>query len=49
MAEQKAVVITGRGQPLALQTRPVPTPGPNEVLVKVNIVGCSYNDALESD
>ncbi|PNP55514.1 hypothetical protein THARTR1_04344 [Trichoderma harzianum] len=37
MAEQKAVVITGRGQRLALETRPVPTPGPNDVLVKINI------------
>ncbi|QYT02078.1 Alcohol dehydrogenase,zinc-containing [Trichoderma simmonsii] len=49
MAEQKAVVITGRGQPLALQTRPVPTPGPNEVLVKVNIVGLNPHDQYVRD
>ncbi|UKZ79909.1 hypothetical protein TrVFT333_007672 [Trichoderma virens FT-333] len=49
MAEQKAVMITGRGERLVLGTRPIPTPGPNEVLVKISIVGLNPHDQYVRD
>ncbi|KAL7932979.1 GroES-like protein [Trichoderma chlorosporum] len=49
MAEQKAVMITGRGQPLVLGSRSIPTPGPNEVLVKINITGLNPHDQYVRD
>lgn len=40
MAEQKALLVTGPGDRIVLGTRPIPTPGSREVLVKVAIAGC---------
>ncbi|KAL2839261.1 putative alcohol dehydrogenase [Aspergillus pseudoustus] len=43
---QKALVITEVGKPLTLITdRPIPTPGPNQVQVKVRVAGLNYHDA----
>ncbi|KAL3459038.1 putative alcohol dehydrogenase [Aspergillus heterothallicus] len=43
---QKALVITEIGNPLTLITdRPVPTPGPNQVQVKVLVAGVNGHDA----
>ncbi|KAL7942625.1 GroES-like protein [Trichoderma barbatum] len=49
MAEQKALMITGRGHQIILGTRAIPTPGPNEVLVKINIAGLNPHDQLVRD
>ena len=45
----RAVVITRNGGPevLELQEVPVPVPGPNELLVKVEAVGVNYRDVYE--
>jgi D-arabinose 1-dehydrogenase-like Zn-dependent alcohol dehydrogenase len=32
---QKALLLTEIGKPLSLGTRPIPTPGPGQVLVKL--------------
>ncbi|KAL7803495.1 GroES-like protein [Trichoderma aethiopicum] len=49
MAEQKAFLVTGPGNPVVLGTRPIPTPGPNEVLVKMTIAGLNPHDQLVRD
>lgn len=46
MAQQKALLVTGPGDRIVLGTRPIPTPGPKEVLVKVAIAGCMYHSIL---
>ncbi len=35
MASQKALIIPAKGSPFTLVERPIPTPGPGEVLVKL--------------
>ncbi len=40
----KAAVVTGFTSPLELQDRPVPTPGPGEVLVRIEASGLCHTD-----
>ncbi|KAH8123736.1 NADPH2:quinone reductase [Trichoderma asperellum] len=49
MAQQKALLVTRPGDRIVLGTRPIPTPGPKEVLVKVAIAGLNPHDQLVRD
>lgn len=40
----KAALLTGFGAPLALEDVPVPTPGPGEVLIRVEACGVCHSD-----
>ena len=40
----KAAVVTEFGQPLVLEDRPIPTPGPGEVLVRIEASGLCHTD-----
>jgi alcohol dehydrogenase, propanol-preferring len=40
----RAAVVTGFGQPLEIQDRPIPTPGPNQVLVRMEASGLCHTD-----
>ncbi len=40
----RAAVVTGFGQPLEIQDRPVPTPGPHQVLVRMEASGLCHTD-----
>jgi propanol-preferring alcohol dehydrogenase len=40
----QAAVCVAYGEPLALQTRPLPTPGPGEVLLRIDAVGLCATD-----
>ncbi|KAK7040273.1 hypothetical protein VNI00_009740 [Paramarasmius palmivorus] len=44
MAEQKALLLKEKCGPLVLGTRPIPKPGPGELLVKVQAVGLNPVD-----
>ncbi|RDW58744.1 hypothetical protein BP6252_13220 [Coleophoma cylindrospora] len=47
---QKALVVTEVGKPLQLVTdRPVPQPGPNQVLLKVTVAGLNPHDEKARD
>jgi NADPH2:quinone reductase len=47
--EMRAVVARGPGKPdvLEIQTRPVPRPGPGEILVRVRAAGVNRPDVLQ--
>ncbi|KAM0265172.1 hypothetical protein ACHAQJ_000325 [Trichoderma viride] len=49
MAEQKALLVTEPGNRIVLGTRPIPTPGSKEVLVKISIAGLNPHDELVRD
>jgi len=40
----KAAVVRAFDQPLAIEERPVPTPGPGQVLVKMETCGVCHTD-----
>ena len=44
----KAVVVTGYGDPdkMEIQEVPMPTPGPNEICIKVSRAGINFADIL---
>ena len=44
MATMRAAVVHAFGQPLTIEQRPVPTPGPGEVLVRVIASGVCHTD-----
>ncbi|HEY6556322.1 MAG TPA: alcohol dehydrogenase AdhP [Polyangiaceae bacterium] len=47
----KAAVVRKFGEPLTIEERPIPTPGPGEVLVKIKATGVCHTDlhAAEGD
>ena len=47
----KAAVVREFGKPLTIEEVPIPTPGPGEVLVKVQACGVCHTDlhAIEGD
>jgi NADPH2:quinone reductase len=45
MSTQKALVVTAIGSPMVIQDRAIPTPAPNQVLVKVHIAGLNPHDS----
>ncbi|KAI6900224.1 hypothetical protein D0869_10388 [Hortaea werneckii] len=49
MATHLAAVATGRGQPLVVQSRRTPKPGPDELLVQVKAVGLNPADHIMRD
>lgn len=49
MPSQRALLVTRPGAPVTLGTRAIPTPGPNQVLVKVSIAGLNPHDRLIRD
>lgn len=51
MRKMKAAVARGFGQPLTIEEVPVPTPGPGEVLVKIEATGVCHTDlhAVDGD
>ncbi|WGF90790.1 alcohol dehydrogenase AdhP [Marinivivus vitaminiproducens] len=51
MTKMRAVVARTFGAPLALEEMPVPTPGPGEVLVKIEATGVCHTDlhAVDGD
>jgi alcohol dehydrogenase, propanol-preferring len=40
----RAAVVTGFGRPLEIQDRPIPTPGPDQVLVRMEASGLCHTD-----
>lgn len=42
MTDMNAIAVTKFGQPAELIRRPIPKPGPGEILLKVVSVGCTY-------
>ncbi|OQV11150.1 Alcohol dehydrogenase GroES-like domain-containing protein [Cladophialophora immunda] len=46
MSVQKAIAVVATAQPVKLIERPIPKPGPGEVLVKVSIAGLNPHDGL---
>ncbi|KAM0245319.1 hypothetical protein ACHAP5_005554 [Fusarium lateritium] len=46
MTTHLAAVLSGKGQPFEIQTRPTPKPGPNELLIAVKSVAINPADAL---
>jgi alcohol dehydrogenase, propanol-preferring len=40
----RAAVVTGFGRPLEIQERPIPTPGPDQVLVRMEASGLCHTD-----
>lgn len=49
MGTHLAAVATGRGQPLVVQSRRTPKPGPDELLVQVKAVGLNPADHIMRD
>ncbi|RMZ14340.1 hypothetical protein D0864_00216 [Hortaea werneckii] len=49
MATHLAAVATGKGQPLVVQSRRTPKPGPDELLVQVKAVGLNPADHIRRD
>ncbi|RMZ17278.1 hypothetical protein D0862_00862 [Hortaea werneckii] len=49
MATHLAAVATGKGQPLVVQSRRTPAPGPDELLVQVKAVGLNPADHIVRD
>ncbi|KAI7484886.1 Inosine-5'-monophosphate [Hortaea werneckii] len=49
MATHLAAIATGKGQPLAVQSRRTPKPGPDELLVQVKAVGLNPADHIMRD
>ncbi|GAB1744047.1 hypothetical protein NU219Hw_g1083t1 [Hortaea werneckii] len=49
MATHLAAVATGEGQPLVVQSRRTPAPGPDELLVQVKAVGLNPADHIMRD
>ncbi|MCC2978278.1 alcohol dehydrogenase AdhP [Sphingomonas sp. PL-96] len=51
MAIMKAAVARNFGQPLVIEELPIPTPGPGEVLVKIEATGVCHTDlhAIDGD
>lgn len=45
----KAAVVRALGQPLVLEERPIPVPGPNEVLIGVRASGVCHTDLHAAD
>jgi len=45
----KAAVVRAFGQPLTIEERPIPTPGPGEVLVKIRATGVCHTDLHAAD
>jgi alcohol dehydrogenase len=45
----RAAVVNGPGEPLKLEDRPVPKPGPDEVLVRVRACGVCHGDLMVRD
>lgn len=45
----KAAVVRALGQPLVLEERPIPVPGPNEVLIRVRASGVCHTDLHAAD
>ena len=49
MQKMKAAVVRGFGMPLNIEEIPVPTPGPDEVLVKIMASGVCHTDLHAAD
>lgn len=49
MSKMRAVQVSRPGGPLELIERPIPVPGPGQVLVKVQACGICHSDALTKD
>ncbi len=45
----KAAVVHALGEPLVIEQRPIPTPGPGEVLVKIKATGVCHTDLHAAD
>ncbi len=45
----KAAVVRNFGMPLTIEERPIPTPGPGEVLVKIRATGVCHTDLHAAD
>ncbi len=45
----KAAVVHALGKPLVIEQRPIPTPGPGEVLVKIKATGVCHTDLHAAD
>jgi propanol-preferring alcohol dehydrogenase len=45
----KAAVVRQLGKPLSIEELPIPTPGPNEVLVKIRATGVCHTDLHAAD
>lgn len=45
----KAAVVRELGSQLSIEERPVPTPGPGEILVKIRATGVCHTDLHAAD
>jgi D-arabinose 1-dehydrogenase-like Zn-dependent alcohol dehydrogenase len=46
MAKMRAIVVPKAGGPLTLEERDIPTPGPEEVLIRVQACGVCHSDSV---
>jgi NADPH:quinone reductase len=46
MSSQKAIAVVAVGKPVELIERPIPKPGPGQILVKVSIAGINPHDGI---